>query len=693
MNNPLLTDQHLPHFDDIKPEHIEPAIDQLLAEQRQQIESLLNQGTAPTFANFVLVMDALSERLSRVWSPVSHINSVVNSDALRKSYNNSLPKISEFSTELGQNKALYQAYNTVAESAEYAQLDIAARKMIDNALRDFRLSGVALEGEGKARYKEIKAELSRLASKFEENVLDATGAWKKGITREQDLAGLPDSAKALAKQAGEQAGMEGWQLSLEMPSYIAVMTYADDRALRREVYEANTTRASELGPHARHWDNSDIMTQLLALRHEQAQLLGFGHYAEYSLATKMAETSEEVLAFLNDLAERSRAVAQEEFAELAQFAKERDGIADLSAWDTTYYSEKLRQVRYAISQEELKPYFPVPRVLTGMFGVVERLYGLRIEETQGVSTWHPDVQFFQIRDEHDEIRGEFYLDLYARAHKRGGAWMDECVTRMRKPEGVDTLVAYLTCNFTPPLGDNPSLLTHGEVITLFHEFGHGLHHMLTKVEYSGVAGIRGVAWDAVELPSQFMENWCWQREALDLISGHYQTGESIPEELFNKLNASKNFLSGMQMVRQLEFSLFDFRIHSEYDPENGLDIEAVLSDVRSKTAVVPTPSFNRFANGFSHIFAGGYSAGYYSYKWAEVLSSDAFSKFEENGIFDRATGKQFMTSVLEQGGSREPMELFVEFRGRKPSIDALLRHSGLVLRQSDIDGFSGSAKC
>ncbi|MBL1293113.1 MAG: oligopeptidase A [Thiotrichales bacterium] len=677
MNNPLLTDQHLPRFDTIKPEHIEPAIDQLLAEQRQQVADLLSEDAVPTFSGFVLVMDAMSERLSRVWSPVSHINAVVNSDELRKSYNNCLPKISEFSTELGQNKELYQAYKTVADSEEYTQLDTAARKMIDNALRDFHLSGVALEDEDKARYKEVKSELSRLASKFEENVLDATGAWKKGITREQDLGGLPDSAKALAKQAAEQAGIEGWQLSLEMPSYIAVMTYADDRLLRREVYEAYTTRASELGPHAQHWDNAGIMKQLLALRHEQAQLLGFDNYAEYSLATKMAETSEEVLGFLNDLADRSYAVAQKEFAELAQFAKERDGISDLSAWDTTYYSEQLRQVRYALSQEELKPYFPVAKVLTGVFDVVQHLYGLRIEQISGVATWHPDVQFFQICDEHDEIRGEFYLDLYARSHKRGGAWMDECVTRMRKPDGVDTPVAYLTCNFTPPLGDDPSLLTHGEVITLFHEFGHGLHHLLTKVEYSGVAGIRGVAWDAVELPSQFMENWCWQREALDLISGHYQTGEAIPEELFNKLNASKNFLSGMQMVRQLEFSIFDFRIHREYDADNGLDIEAVLNEVREQTAVVPTPNFNRFANSFSHIFAGGYSAGYYSYKWAEVLSSDAFSKFEENGIFDRATGKQFLRSVLEQGGSREPMELFVEFRGRKPSIDALLRHNGL----------------
>lgn len=678
MNNPLLTTQHLPRFDEIKPEHMEPAIDQLLAEQRQQIDDLLSSDQEPSFENFVLPMDAMSERLSRVWSPVSHINAVLNSKELREAYNACLPKISEFSTELGQNEKLYQAYKTVAESDEYQRLDTAARKMVDNALRDFRLSGVALEADKKDRYKEIKAELSRLASKFEENVLDATGAWKKGITNENDLRGLPDSAKSLAKQAGEQAGMEGWQLSLEMPSYFAVMTYADDRALRREVYEAYTTRASELGPHARHWDNASIMNDLLALRHEQAQLLGFENYAEYSLATKMAETPEEVVGFLKDLAERSKSVAETEFAELAEFAKERDNIQDLSAWDVMYYSEKLRQARYDISQEELKPYFPVPKVLSGMFAVVERLYGLRIEEKDGVASWHEDVRFFEIRDDQNEIRGEFYLDLYARAHKRGGAWMDECVTRQRHNDGVDTPVAYLTCNFTPPIGSDPSLLTHTEVITLFHEFGHGLHHMLTKVEYSGVAGIRGVAWDAVELPSQFMENWCWQREALDLISGHYQTGEPIPDELYKKLNASKNFLSGMQMVRQLEFALFDFRIHSEYDPDKGLNIESVLSEVRAEVAVVPTPSFNRFANGFSHIFAGGYSAGYYSYKWAEVLSSDAFSKFEENGIFDRVTGKQFLTSVLEQGGSREPMELFVGFRGRKPSIDALLRHSGLA---------------
>ncbi|MBL4851321.1 MAG: oligopeptidase A [Gammaproteobacteria bacterium] len=682
MNNPLLTEQHLPRFDEIEPQHIEPAIDHLLTQQREQIDALLKRDITPTFENFVRVIDAMSERLNRVWSPVSHINAVVNSPALRQSYNNCLPKISEFFTELGQNEALYQAYKTVAQSDEYQQLDVAARKMIDNALRDFRLSGVALEADKKDRYKEIKQELSRLTSKFEENVLDATGAWKKGIDRIEDLSGLPESALALARQAAKQASMQGWQLSLEAPSYLAVMTYADGRALRREVYEAYTTRASELGPHARHWDNTNIMQDLLALRHEQAQLLGFDNYAKYSLATKMANTPDEVLGFLNDLAQRSHAVAEKEFAELAEFSKTRDGMTDLSAWDILYYSEKLREDRYAISQEELKAYFPVAKVLTGMFAVVERLYGLHIEATQGVATWHPDVQFFQIRDEHNELRGEFYLDLYARADKRGGAWMDECVTRMspgvNNGDDVDTPVTYLTCNFTPPLGDAPSLLTHSEVITLFHEFGHGLHHMLTKVEYAGVAGIRGVAWDAVELPSQFMENWCWQREALDLISGHYQTGETLPNEMYQKLYASKNFLSGMQMVRQLEFALFDFRIYSEYDPESGIDIAGILKQVRSQVAVVPAPDFNRFANGFSHIFAGGYSAGYYSYKWAEVLSSDAFSKFEENGIFDRVTGQQFLSSVLEQGGSREPMELFVEFRGRKPSIDALLRHSGLA---------------
>ena len=678
MNNPLLTEQHLPRFGEIKPEHIEPAIDWLLAEQRQQSDNFLNSRITPTFDSFVLVMDAMSERLSRVWSPVSHANAVVNSDALRTAYNNCLAKISEFSTELGQNKQLYQAYKLVADSDEYQQLDTAARKMIDNALRDFRLSGVALKADKKERYKEIKQELSRLAAKYEENVLDATGAWKKAITRAEDLRGLPDSALALARQAAEQAGMEGWQLSLEMPSYSAVMTYADDRALRREVYAAYTTRASELGPHAGRWDNADIMTELLALRHEQAQLLGFDTFADYSLATKMAETPGEVVSFLQDLAQRSQPVAEKEFTELTEFARQRDDINELAAWDIMYYSEKLREHRYSISQEELKPYFPVPKVLSGMFAVVERLYGLHIEETEGVASWHPDVRFFRIRDEHGDLRGEFYLDLFARAHKRGGAWMDECVTRMSHADGIDTPVAYLTCNFTPPIGGDPSLLTHNEVITLFHEFGHGLHHMLTRVEYSGVAGIRGVAWDAVELPSQFMENWCWQREALNIISGHYKTGESIPDALYQKLHASKNFLSGMQMVRQLEFALFDFRIHSEHGLKTRADIEVMLDEVRAQVAVVPTPDFNRFANGFSHIFAGGYSAGYYSYKWAEVLSSDAFSKFEENGIFDRVTGKQFMASVLEQGGSREPMELFVEFRGRKPSIDALLRHSGLA---------------
>lgn len=678
MNNPLLASQRLPTFDQIRAEHVEPAIDHIIAEQRRRIEAFLDSGLSPNFENFVLLLDSMAERLNRIWSPVSHMNAVVNNEALRKAYNNCLTKLSAFSTELGQNERLYQAYRTVAESEQYQQLDTAARKMIDNALRDFRLSGVALEAEAKARFKDIKQELSQLASKFDENVLDATGAWKKPITDASQLRGLPDNAKAMAKQAAAQAGLSGWLLTLEMPSYLAVMTHADDRALRREVYEAYVTRASELGPHGGQWDNGAVMVRLLKLRQEQAELLGFSHYADYSLATKMAENCDEVLGFLYDLAERSRPMAQKEFAELAAFAKERDGIEDLAAWDVMYYSEKLREARYAVSQEALRPYFPVPKVLQGMFAVVERLYGLRVSEVKDVSRWHSDVCFFEIRDEAGELRGEFYLDLYARAHKRGGAWMDECVTRMRNGQGVDTPVAYLTCNFTPPVGDDPSLLTHTEVITLFHEFGHGLHHMLTRVDYSGVAGIRGVAWDAVELPSQFMENWCWERDALDLISGHYETGEPLPEALYQKLRASKNFLAGMQMVRQLEFALFDFRIHHHHDSERGADIEAALNQVRSQVAVVPVPSFNRFANSFSHIFAGGYAAGYYSYKWAEVLSSDAFSLFEEQGIFDQATGKRFMMSVLEQGGSREPMELFVEFRGRKPTVDALLRHSGIA---------------
>ncbi|MEW8314591.1 MAG: oligopeptidase A [Candidatus Thiodiazotropha endolucinida] len=673
--NALINMQGLPAFSSITPDMVEPAMDQLLQENRQTIQQLLSSQQEYTWKNLIEPLEKAEDRLSRAWSPVSHMNAVVNNDELRTAYNAVLPKLSEYATEVGQNGQLCNAYKQVAEEAG---LDRAQRKLLQNALLDFHLSGVDLEEDKKQRFKEISQELSQLTTKFEENLLDATNAWSKLITNESDLQGLPESALALARQTAVQRDQKGWLLTLEYPSYLPVMTYADDRQLRREVYEAFATRASDQGPHAGQWDNTEAMERILELRHEQAGLLGFSNYADRSLAKKMARSSDEVIAFLTDLAERSRTQAERELNELREFTSERYGFDDLQAWDIGYYAEKLRQARHNISQEELKPYFPETRVLPGMFAVVERLYGIRIEETRGIDTWHPDVRFFEIRDSHNHLRGQFYLDLYARPKKRGGAWMDEYATRFFTDTVDQIPVAYLTCNFSPPVDGKPSLFTHDEVLTLFHEFGHGLHHLLTTVDYPAVAGINGVAWDAVELPSQFMENWCWEKAALDLISGHVDTGDPIPDELYRRMYTAKNFQSAMQMVRQLEFALFDFRIHREYDPQRGGRIYEILQEVRQLVAVITPPAWNRFAHGFSHIFAGGYAAGYYSYKWAEVLSADAFSLFEERGIFNADTGQAFLQEVLQQGGSRDAMELFVAFRGREPEIEPLLRHSGIL---------------
>ncbi|MGR8981176.1 MAG: oligopeptidase A [Gammaproteobacteria bacterium] len=678
MNNPLLTETDLPLFSQIKPEHIEPAIDQLLADARAVVEERLKATREYTWKNLIEPIENAEDRLNKAWSPVSHMNSVVNTDALREAYNACLPKLSAYATEMGQNEALFSAYQTIAESDNYPLLDTAQQKIIRNALRDFKLSGIDLDPEKKQRFKEISQKLSRLASHFEENVMDATNAWTKLITNEMDLVGLPESALAQAKQTAEMNGETGWMITLQFPSYHAVMTYADNRKLRREHYEAFSTRASDRGPHAGRWDNSEIMEKIMALRHEKARLLGFDNFADLSLAPKMAEKPDEVIGFLEDLADKSWRQARKDLAELREFARDFYGVNDLKAWDIGYYSEKMRQHYYRFSQEEVKGYFPINRVLPGLFAVVEKLYGLNISEISEFDKWHPDVRFFEIIDRSGELRGRFYIDLYARPKKRGGAWMDDCVGRKRIDGAIQTPVAYLTCNFTPPTGSDPALLTHDEVTTLFHEFGHGLHHMLTKVDHIGVSGINGVEWDAVELPSQFMENWCWEKDALALMSGHYQTGEPLPDVLFEKMLAARNFQAGMLMVRQLEFALFDFRIHRDYDPAKGGRIYETLNQVRSQVAVVQPPDFNRFAHGFSHIFAGGYAAGYYSYKWAEVLSSDAFSLFEEKGIFDQETGKAFLTNILEKGGSEDAMNLFVKFRGRKPTIDALLRHNGIA---------------
>ncbi|AFJ02647.1 Oligopeptidase A [Methylophaga frappieri] len=678
MSNPLLNQDFLPPFSAIKPEHVEPALDAALASARDLVKTTLQNIDKPTWETLVVPMEELDVMIDTVWSPVSHLNSVMNSEDLRKAYNACLPKLSDFSTELGQNEALYQAYKTLQQSDEYHHLNVAQKKVVDNAVRDFRLSGVELDEADRQRFKTLSQQMTERSVKFEENLLDATHAWKKHITDETLLAGLPPSTVAMAKQMAQRENLDGWLFTLDFPSYMPVMSYADNRDLREEMYTAFATKASDQGPHAGQWDNSQVMQDILQLRHELAQLLGFENHAERSLATKMAQTPQQVLDFLTDLAQRSKPIAEQEFKELCDYAKEKSGLIVLEAWDITYWAEKLRQERYAISQEEVKPYFPENTVVDGLFAVVNRLYGLQIRENKQVDVWHPDVRFFEIVGDDGAVRAQFYLDLYARQHKRGGAWMDECKVRRQTRQGIQIPVAFLTCNFSEPVDGKPALFTHDEVTTLFHEFGHGLHHMLTKIDVAGVSGINGVAWDAVELPSQFMENWCWEREAIDLISGHYETGEKLPDDLYQKMIDARNFQSAMMMLRQLEFSLFDFRLHLEFDPAKTNQVDAVLAQVRDEVAVVKPPRFNRFAHSFAHIFAGGYAAGYYSYKWAEVLSADAFSKFEENGIFDRKTGQEFLESILEQGGSREPMELFIAFRGREPQIDALLRHSGIA---------------
>ena len=678
-NNPLLQAFDLPPFSKIKPEHIKPAIETLIKNCKGAIEQAVSE-SHPTWENLIMATDLTDDRLGKAWSPVSHMNSVVSSDELRDAYESCLPMLSEYSTWVGQHKGLYQAFQKLADSDEYKTLNKAQKKVIDNALRDFKLSGVDLSEDKQKRYGEIQARKSDISSKFSNNVLDATSAWQKLITNEAELKGLPESAVAAAKQMAQMKELDGWLFTLDFPSYLPVMTYSDNPALREEMYTAFSTRASDQGPNAGEFDNSQIMEELLQLRHELANLLGFSTYAESSLATKMAETPEQVLGFLNQLAEKSHSQALQDVEELKQFAKAEYGVDELNPWDNAYYSEKLKQAKYSISDEALRPYFPEDRVLTGLFTTVNKLFGIKVtERTQGIDVWHKDVRFFDIHDADGAYRGSFYLDLYAREKKRGGAWMDDCKGRALKADGsLQTPVAYLTCNFNQPVGGKPALFTHDEVVTLFHEFGHGIHHMLTQVNEAAVSGINGVAWDAVELPSQFLENWCWEEDALAYISGHYETGEPLPKDMLDKMLAAKNFQSAMMMVRQLEFSLFDFRIHHEYTPEKGARIQEILDEVRAKVAVIKPPAFNRFQHSFSHIFAGGYSAGYYSYKWAEVLSADAFGKFEEEGIFNPETGQQFLHCILEKGGSAEPMELFKAFRGREPEIDALLRHSGIA---------------
>ncbi|BBU06859.1 MULTISPECIES: oligopeptidase A [Aeromonas] len=679
MNNPLLTMDSLPPFSQIKPEQVQPAVIQAIADCKQKISDVLAQREPHTWDSLIAPLEEVNDRLSRIWSPVSHLNSVLNSEALREAHDACLPLLSEFQTYVGQHEGLYQAYLALSQSDDFPLLSGAQRKEIQNTLRDFRLSGIGLPAEAQQRYGEIQARLSELASRFSNNVLDATQGWHKLVADEAELAGLPDSVRAAARQMAELKGKEGWLFTLDIPSYLPVMMYSDNRELRAEMYEAFTTRASDQGPNAGKWDNSAIMSELLTLRRELAQLLGFANYAELSLATKMADKTEQVVRFLTDLAAKSLPQGKAELEEIRAFAAEQHGQSELAAWDLAYYAEKLKQHKFSISDEQLRPYFPASKVVKGLFEVVKRVFGMKVRERLGIDTWHPDVRFYDIFDADDELRGSFYLDLYAREHKQGGAWMDVCLGRRYRQDGsLQKPVAYLTCNFNGPVDGKPALFTHNEVVTLFHEFGHGIHHMLTRIDVAGVAGINGVAWDAVELPSQFLENWCWESEALAFISGHYETGEPLPAELLEKMLTARNFQAAMQMLRQLEFALFDFRLHQEFDPANPAQLPALLDEVRSQVAVMTPPAFNRFQHSFSHIFAGGYAAGYYSYKWAEVLSADAFSRFEEEGIFNPATGQSFLKNILEKGGSKEPMELFRAFRGREPKVDALLRHSGIA---------------
>lgn len=674
MTNPLLIDAPLPLFSKIKPEHVLPAIQEALKNCRHTIETVLTKNSQYTWDNLIQPIDEMDEKFSRAWSPVNHLNSVKNSPELREAYEACLPLLSEYSTWVGQHKPLYQAYKQIKESEEYTKLTKAQKKVIDNALRDFELSGIGLPEDKQKRYGEIVAKLSELSSKYSNNVLDATMGWTKLITNFDDLSGMPESALAAAKEQAKAKGQEGWLLTLDIPSYLPIMTYCDNRDLRFELYQAYNTRASDQGPNAGKWDNTEIIKQILSLRDELAHLLGFETYADKSLATKMAESTQQVIEFLTDLASKAKPQGEKELADLKRYAYEFFGASDIKPWDIAYYSEKQKQYLYTINDEELRPYFPEQTVINGLFEVVHRVFGITAKQRQGVEVWDPEVKFYDLYNTDGELKGSFYLDLYAREHKRGGAWMDDCIGRMRFADGhMQKPVAYLTCNFNRPIGDKPALFTHNEVTTLFHEFGHGLHHMLTEIDVSSVAGINGVPWDAVELPSQFLENWCWEPEALAFISGHYETGEPLPAEMLEKMLDAKNYQAALFILRQLEFGLFDFKLHSQKDP----DILETLKQVRELVAVVPTVEWGRFPHAFSHIFAGGYAAGYYSYLWAEVLSADAFSRFEEEGIFNTKTGNAFLDNILSQGGSDEPMTLFKNFRGREPQLEALLRHYGI----------------
>lgn len=675
--NPLLDFSGLPRFADIRPEHVGPAVDALIEENGRVLEAVLALAETPSWARFVAPLEDANERLSRAWGQVAHLNAVVNTPALRDAYNANLPKITQYWAGLAQNERLHTGYKTLRAGSEFSALSPARQRIVENELRDFRLGGAELPPAQKSRFLEIQEAMAATGARFEQNLLDATNGFGHTVQDPAELAGLPEEVMEAAREAAAKDGHTGWKLTLHAPCYLPVMQYAESRALRELMYRAYATRASEFGP--AEWDNTALIRKLLALRAEEAALLGFGSFAELSLEPKMAESPEAVLRFLRDLAVRAKPYARRDWETLVAFAREELGLSHLAPWDVAFVSEKLRVQRYAFSDLEVKQYFPEDRVLEGLFDVIRRLYGLSVQPVQA-PTWHQDARFYELRDGRNTRVGQFYLDLYARPGKRGGAWMDDAITRRRVGDRIQSPVAYLTCNFSAPVGGKPATFTHDEVITLFHEFGHGLHHLLTQMEDLPISGINGVEWDAVELPSQFMENFCWEWDVLSRMTRHVDSGEPLPRPLFERMTAARHFQSGMQTVRQIEFALFDMELHAGLDSDE--DPLSLLERIRDEVAVVRPPAWHRFPNSFSHIFAGGYAAGYYSYKWAEVLSADAYSLFEENGIFDAQTGERFLREILARGGSRPALDSFVAFRGRAPAIDALLRHHGMAATES-----------
>jgi oligopeptidase A len=671
VNNPLLELESLPAFDRIEASHARPALEKVLAENRARLAELTVE-LNPTFASLVVPVEELSYRLSRVWSPIGHLNAVANSAEMREAYNDCVPLLTAYSSELGQNTALQAGYAHVLQH-EGSALDPQQRKVVENALRDFRLAGVDLPAGEKTRYCEVAQRLAHLATKFSENVLDASRAYTRSVTDSSELAGLPANAIDRAAADAREANQAGWLFKLDQPTYMTVMASAESARLRRDIYEAWVTRASELGPSGGPFDNTPIIAEILPLRHELARLVGFRNFADYALATRMAKSSKQVLAFLDDLARRCLPAARQEFSDLEEFAGRK-----LDAWDMAFYGERLQESRFKVSQEALRPFFPLPKVLGGLFALIRRLYGISVRERSGVGVWHPSVRFYDLVDQDEQVVAGFFLDPYSRTEKRSGAWMDECVIAKSLPAGTALPVAQLVCNFTAPVGSGPALLTHDEVTTLFHEFGHGLHHMLTRVAYPSIAGINGVAWDAVELPSQFMENFAWRPEVLPLISAHVDTGEPLPADMLRRLLGTRTFNAALDTLRQIELASFDFELHANFDPRVGAKVAETLAGVRRRVAVVPAAPFNRMPASFAHIFAGGYAAGYYSYKWAEVLAADAFEAFEEAGVFDSATATRFLDSILARGGSLDAMDAFVRFRGREPDVRPLLKQTGIA---------------